>query len=397
MKQKPWYKWVILGACFLLMAVPFSIVNSIHPLFMNPVSTEQGFRISEFSLIFTISAIVVAIASPMIGKLMEKFKLKWLMSVSAFLVGGGFFCYQFAENIYVFYILAILISCGMAGLTMIPISTMLVNWFGQQSGTAMGIAFAGAGTGTFFWMQWVSRWIESYGYQQSYAFLGSIILLVALPVCLGIIESAPLAEKTHKSSNRGGHESAVLKEMRFWLFSFGLFIMGTAVAGTQIHVQSYLASLGYPLSFGANVGSVLAVFALTGSVVGGFLFDKIPTQYALGIFGSFSVLALLLLLFAQNETIPYLFAAIFGLSLCISSIWPAFGVKTLFDRTHYAKILGMAQLFFTAGGAVGPFFSGLVADTVGYHVAWGIYLLFTILYLVLFILLIFKRKQKVLK
>ena len=45
----------------------------------------------------------------------------------------------------------------------------------------------------------------------------------------------------------------------------------------------------------------------------------------------------------------------------------------------------IAQLFFTVGGGIGPLFSGFMADIIGYSFAWGIYLIFTIGYIFLFI------------
>ena len=48
----------------------------------------------------------------------------------------------------------------------------------------MGIVFAGIGTGTFFWMQIVSRFLEVYNYRLAYLFLGAIVIIVSLPISL---------------------------------------------------------------------------------------------------------------------------------------------------------------------------------------------------------------------
>lgn len=397
MQSKIWYKWIILIGCFLLMAFPFSIVNSIQPLFMSSVVENLGCSISAFSLIFTISAAVIAIASPLIGYLIKKINLKIIMTISAILVGSGFLSYGFAKNITEFYTIAVFIAIGMAGLTSIPIATVITNWFGEWRGTAMGIAFAGAGMGTFFWMQIVSDKIIEFGYEKTYLFLGLIILMIAVPVSLFIMKLSPhssdknnfirrvLEDNPNIKINNKSSLSNLWTNKTFWRFTIGLLFLGITVSGVQIHVQSYLSSLGYGLEYGANIGSTLAISALVGSILGGAVFDSMKTKYAILFFSGLNFIAICLLFFMEQSTIPYVFAIIFGLSLCMPSLWPAYGVGKLFSKENYAAILGIAQLFFTVGGGIGPLFSGFMADIIGYSFAWGIYLIFTIGYIFLFI------------
>lgn len=56
-KQLEFQKWLVLGACFFIMAVAFSIVNNITTLFLDPVTKNLGVSNSAFSLIFTIGAL----------------------------------------------------------------------------------------------------------------------------------------------------------------------------------------------------------------------------------------------------------------------------------------------------------------------------------------------------
>ena len=150
-------KWLVLAASFIIMSVSFSIVNNITSLFLNPVTQKLGVSISSFSLIFTIGAITTALMSPIIGQLIAKFPLGLIMSLGAILAGGGFFCYALATKIWMFYLIAAIVGIGMTCLTTIPISTALTHWFEDKKGTALGIAMAGSGTGSFIWMQVVSR------------------------------------------------------------------------------------------------------------------------------------------------------------------------------------------------------------------------------------------------
>lgn len=92
-------KYLVLMACFLIMAVSFSIVNNITSLFLDPVTKHLGLSISSFSLIFTIGAVTTALMSPITGHLVSKVPLKLLMAIGSILAGGGFFCYALAKTI----------------------------------------------------------------------------------------------------------------------------------------------------------------------------------------------------------------------------------------------------------------------------------------------------------
>ena len=236
-------KYLVLMACFLIMSVSFSIVNNITSLFLDPVTKHLGLSISSFSLIFTIGAVTTALMSPITGHLVSKVPLKLLMAIGSILAGGGFFCYALAKTIWMFYLIAIIVGIGISCLTTIPIATALTSWFEDRKGFALGIAMAGAGTGSFVWMQVVSRMLNHLTYQTTYALLGGIILIVCLPLSLLVMALPPDAtiesKKKEKLSFNDIHWSTQLI-----LFSLGLFLLGMSVSGTKMHIQPYLVSGG---------------------------------------------------------------------------------------------------------------------------------------------------------
>ena len=80
-KSKNNYKYIIAVSSFILMAVAFSIVNSVNTILTAPVINARNFSIGEFSLLFTITAITVAICSPLVGSLLNKVNIKIIMSL----------------------------------------------------------------------------------------------------------------------------------------------------------------------------------------------------------------------------------------------------------------------------------------------------------------------------
>jgi len=395
-KYKNNYKYVIAVSSFILMAVAFSIVNSVNTILTAPVIEARNFSIGEYSLVFTITAITVAIFSPLVGSLLNKINIKIIMSLSSILAGGGYILYGFANNIISFYIIGVVVAIGMCGLTTIPISTMISDWFEpEKKGSIMGIVFAGIGTGSFFWMQIVSKFLERYNYRLAYLFLGAIVIIVSLPISLFIAKRpadvvSKLKEQNNKLDNKSNEKSYKFNDISkipsFWTFSIGLLLMGISFAGIKQHVQPYLSVLGYSISFNANIGSTLAVTGLFANIVGGILFDKLKTKIVLYFMGGISCISIVFLILAGNPLFAYLFTIFYGLTMCMSSIWPSYGVSRLFSNKNYSVIFGFVNMFFTIGTSVGPFLSGIIADTsFGYKASWVIYFFTTIIAYFLFI------------
>ena len=322
-KKQSLYRYAVLAGSFFLMAVPFSIVNTIHSLFIVPVTEAMGISTGTFSLLFTIGSLTVAATSPFIGKLLDRVNVKLIMGAGALFTGLGFLGYGYAVALWQIYLLSAVIALGLTALTTIPISTLLTDWFPEKRGTAMGFAFSGAGTGTFLWMQVVSRMLSGRGYRYSYITLGIIILAVSLPIAILLMKRRRGNLTNSKlMPDRKGVRS-IFQDQTFFRFSLGLLLLGLTIAGTQIHIQPYLSASGYPLSYNANVGSALAAFALMGSLVGGFLFDKLKSAKSVLILGGLAIISYVLLMVFHIPYVPFLFAGVYGLCLCMPSLLPS--------------------------------------------------------------------------
>ena len=159
-----------------------------------------------------------------------------------------------------------------------------------------------------------------------------------------------------------------------------------------MHIQPYLTNLGHPLTFNANVGSTQAVFALLGSLIGGYVFDKLSLRTSVTIFVSMALISYICLIYGAYSPLLFIFAALFGLCLCLPSLLPSYGTSALFGKEHYAMHLGFINMIFTFGGALGPVISGFIADHLSYTLVWVVYFVFTVIYLI-FLLISLRQKK----
>ena len=139
-KKTFFYGWIIVLACLLIQAVPYSLVANILPTFTNFVISGEGFTYTEFAFLFTLGTFVSALCSPFIGKLYSRPNpnIKRLYTVGCLLVGIGFAAMSLAgKNIIVYYALSILLQIGVSIVSAIGVPMLINSWFVENKGTAM--------------------------------------------------------------------------------------------------------------------------------------------------------------------------------------------------------------------------------------------------------------------
>ena len=130
------------------------------------------------------------------------------------------------------------------------------------------------------------------------------------------------------------------------------------------------------------------MLTVVGNVVLGSAGDRIGNRQVFIIGFILMSAALFWLAPATEESILYIFAAIFGLAYggCAASESPL--VAVLFGLGSHGLILGVIGLGFTSGAAVGPILAGRIFDITGsYQVAFLVCAAFGIIGLILTALL----------
>lgn len=380
--------WVIVAGCMLIQGIPFSIAANIQPQFMDYVVKGEGFTLSSFSLLFTLGTLAAAIASPIIGQLYSKYNAKIILITGAILSGGAFCLFGIAEKLWQFYLIAAICQVGTAAISSIGVPLLINAWFDESvKGKALGIAFAGGSIGNMFLQQLVVISLSKYGYRYSYFIYGIISLIVGLFVTIFILRMPKNKDEMIKSSKEKssgksedktaetGYSFAEVKKIKyFWFYAVGFAFFGIYVSAVAVQYPAYLkSSVGIPGTTVGLVGSIIALFALGGNLVGGALFDKLGVVKCMIAAFLFSMTScILLILTAMVPTLAFGFAAFIGLSVFSYIMGPAYITGSLFGRKNYGTILGIINLMFAIGFSTGSSIFGLIIDKIGYKVGWSL-------------------------
>lgn len=402
-KSKFFYGWVVVVACMLIQAIPYTVIFNIKPQFLSFVTAGEGFSVTQFSMIFTIGTIISAVASPAIGKTLSKpgVNIKAMFIIGGLLSGGGFLAFSFAgDNIWLYYILFGVCQVGTAIISTIGVPLLINSWFVENKGIAMGLAFSGSGLGNIVLQQVAAKVLNNpeIGYSGAYMMFGVISMAVSIPVALllvrlpkegEVIVSKQTEETTsNETTEATGYTFAEAKSMKlFWIFAIAFLFVGLYVSGMSVQFSGYFYSLDASIFGGAekqvqyvaNVSSMFAFMTIFGNLFGGVLFDKLGTRISL-ILAAIAIIGcgISLIMLPQMPMLGYVFAVGLGFAMFAYVIGPSYLTGALFGNKEFGTILAIVQVFFALGFALGSSIFAVVVDKAGYPAAWTMVTVFAV-------------------
>lgn len=388
MRKEKFFGYWIVFYCFVLMFFVFTIIKSLHSLFLVPVTESLGMERSAFSLIFTITGVSVAVALPVVSKLLNHHSVKQVATVGVLMSSLGFAAYSLARESWQFYLIAAVVGAGTAGCTNVVIALLINNWFIDRKGMAMGIAFTGSGFGTALISPLLSNLIQQYGWQFSYAACGIVMALVCVP-CTWLFaykKPAEKGQKPYQQSDDLALEACLktdvgpaLQEIKgkgfFWLYLIAILLCSTVVGGVHIHIPAYFTDLGYDTAFVAFIYSAYAIFLIVGKLLLGYIFDTKGSKWGIVFLGVTVCTAFGCLIFAKQYLLALAFTLFYGCGATFTSVGVSYLTNSFFGQRDYAAIISFVNIFYVIGAATGPFISGVVYDYTGsYALIWKVYL-----------------------
>ncbi|WP_207738514.1 conjugated bile salt MFS transporter [Clostridium sp. D46t1_190503_E9] len=377
-------KYLIVFICMFMQAIPFAIAQNIQPLFIPYVINKFDFSLASFSLIFTFGALASATFSPFLGKLFGKINIKILFIVGTVLSSLGFLGFGFAQTLPQFYILSGVCQVGCVLLSSLGVPYVINNWFPKKGrGIALGVAFSGGSIGNVFLQEITSQMLASKGSSYSYIVFGIISLLCSLPIILLFMRmpKANEVEVVEENSNESNMEDnrfkglgvkETTKNKYFWRCSIGYAIIAIAISALSTQYATYFTGeLGMSATLVGTLGSVFALFGLIGNITGGVLFDKIGTLKTMSMSFVLSMVAVIgLLISSKVHSLAFLFSIAYGLNVYSYMSAPAFMTTDVFGKKDSSVILGIINLIFALGYALGSTLFGVIVDNFGFNMGW---------------------------
>ena len=415
------YKYFMVFLCMLTQAIPYGIAQNIQPLFIHPLVNTFHFTLASYTLIFTFGAVFASIASPFIGKALEKVNFRIMYLIGIGLSAIAYVIFGISTKLPGFYIAAIICMVGSTFFSGQGVPWVINHWFPAKGrGAALGIAFCGGSIGNIFLQPTTQVILKHYmtgntktGHLISMApfFIFAVTLLIigVIIACFirtpkkdeivvsdeELAESKKEEELAKAKEFKGWTSKQVLQMKWFWIFSLGFLIIGLGLASLN---EDYAAFLDTKLSLTdvGLIGSMYGVGCLIGNVSGGFLFDKFGTAKSMAYAGCMYILSILMMVFISFQPYGSHVSKVAGIAYASYMSGPAFMAKDLFGSRDQGVMLGYVGLAYAIGYAIGAPLFGVIKGMASFTVAWYFMIAFVAIG---FIILVFaviqiKRYQK---
>lgn len=388
-KGRIFYGWIIFAATVISICGLFGVRFSFG-VFFKSLQGEFELTRAATSSIFSTYMILAAIFGIITGWALDRYGPKLVVSLMGFLTGLSLvITSQATESWQLFLSYSLLLSMGTGG-TMAAFIPVILRWFDKKRGIAIGIATSGTGLGTLLIAPTSAYLISSMDWRMAYLVLGLAVWVIVISAAMllkrdpreigGLPDGVKSITSTTDSANNkvdaqltGFSFRQALRTRQFW-FVFGTWLsFATCLSLIMTHVVPYATDTGISLEKAATVISLIGGFQIISRLAVGRISDiagrKIP-GVACTLIG---ICALIWLIWSRELWMFYIFAVVFGIAYGGIGVVNLAFVGDIFGRRNLGTIMGILEVAFAAGSAIGSFLGGYVFDvTESYGVAFAI-------------------------
>jgi predicted MFS family arabinose efflux permease len=213
-------------------------------------------------------------------------------------------------------------------------------------------------------------------------FSGIVLLIVPLAFALSTprqpagTPAAPAAQTSVKAAlaEAFGHRSYVLLVL-------GFFTCGFQLAFITVHLPAYLIDRGLSAEVGGWTLAVIGLFNIVGSLMSGYLGNRMPRRFILSFIYLARALAVVAFITLPATPVGTLvFGAVTGL-LWLSTVPPTSSlVAVMFGTRWLAMLFGFAFFSHQVGGFLGVWLGGIVFEYTGsYNPVWWLSVAFGVM------------------
>jgi MFS family permease len=359
--------WLVVLAAYCGAMVGFgSLLVFTFSIFLKPLSGAFGWSRESVSAAFGFAALTVAVCSPPLGHLLDRYGPRRVILPCMAVFGATFASLGFLSPRLV-HLYAVFVLLGMVGngTTQMGYSRAVSTWFDKRRGLALALVMAGVGTGAMVFPPIAQALIAGYGWRAAYIVLGSLVLVLGLPLTALFVRERPRDSAERRTVLDGVTVAEGLRSRPFWVLIATLFLSSVSMNGAITHLSPLLTDRGVPAANAALAASMLGLASFFGRLLTGFLLDR--------FFGprvGFCLCALaaagILLLARAGSSLPGVAAAmLIGLGVGAEADLTPYLLTRYFGLRAFSTLYGFTWTAYAIAGAIGPVWMGKAFDATG--------------------------------
>ncbi len=386
-----YYGWVVLTLSFLTTLTAAGI-RAAPTVLIHPFEREFGWNRATISSAISINLLLFGVAAPISGWLLDRFGPRRVMIGSLFLLIFGVSATTIMREFWQLVLLwGFVVGLGAGGVGSVLSATVANRWFVARRGLVLGILNSASSTGQLIFLPMLMAVIVHAGWR-----VGSLIpVAVAItliplvffwmcddPADLGLepYGTGEHAAPTGRLASLRGVPSAsasvslreVFSSSTFWLLAGSFFICGGTANGLiGTHLIPHEIDHGIPQVTAATLLGVMGGLNFVGTVLSGWMTDRIEPRKWLSMVFALRGLSLFILPFVQHFSGLLLFAVIYGLDW-FATVPPTVALTAdTFGKQSIGRVYGWIFLSHQIGAALMALGAGAIRVWLGdYQVAF---------------------------
>ncbi len=396
--------WIValVGLVALMAAAGF---RSAPSMLMIPLEQEFGWTRASMGLAIGVNILLYGLMAPFAAALMQRFGMRIITTLALLLISLGMFGSIFAVTEWQLILTwGVLVGLGSGSMALVFVSTIVSTWFVTRQGLVSGILSSGQAAGQLVFLPVISNLILISGWREA-TFVVAMVSLVAVPVVYLFLWNSPAergrlplgaqganpvrittaqaraarraeaAQGPNAARNALTALCAASKVPSFWALAIGFAICGMSTNGlVGAHFIPAAHDHGMSEPVAAGLLATVGVFDIIGTILSGWLTDRVNPRILLAIYYAgrgLSLLALPALLTATPEPPLVLFIVFYGLDW-VATVPPTMALcREIFGPKNSNIVFGWVFASHQVGAAIASVLAGVVHDETGeYTIAW---------------------------
>ncbi len=384
--------WIVLG-CTAILFVSSGIGFYGHGVILDPLRERYGWSKGVISSAVSLYFFTAGVMGMLMGRFIDSYGPKPVLILGSVTMGIGFLLLSRVTQLWQFYAVYFIMALGWSGTSLIPVGTLIANWFIRKRGLAMSLTMTGLSLGGMVLVPLAAYLVFHWGLRVTLPILGAVYCLVIIPTAIWVIKQRPShvgqvpdgSTPTPVSRGKPGIRTRYASQWRVWTRAEALrsAAFWAIVTAFMLALSGQIAFLVHQVSFLSQTlgprGAALAVSVTAGASIIGRLFlgsiaDRSDKRFLAMVCFFIQAGAVLSMAYFRSLGVLYLGTLAFGLTMGGIVMLQPLLIGECFGLVSFGMITGLAGLFSSSGAALGPVIAGLIYDaTRDYRIAFTIF------------------------
>jgi predicted MFS family arabinose efflux permease len=381
--------WLVAAVAFVAL-VGAAGFRATPGALIDPLQEDFGWSRGAISFAVSVNLLLYGLTAPFAAALMNRFGIRRVVACALLLVSAGSGLTVFMQSSWQLVLLwGVLVGLGTGSMALAFVATVAGRWFVKRRGLVTGILTAGGATGQLVFLPVVAWLAEHHGWRSAALVVAGGALAV-VPLVLLLMRDHPYDvglppyggdELVVPPPRTGNAATAALDALRtasrtsqFWLLAGGFAICGATTNGlVGTHFIPAAHDHGMPTTTAAGLLALVGLFDIAGTIVSGWLTDRVDSRLLLAGYYAGRGLSLLVvsqLFAAAPHPSMLVFILFYGLDW-VATVPPTVALCRQYFGEAGPVVFGWVFASHQVGAAIAATAAGLTRDHLGtYGPVW---------------------------